>query len=277
MSEDLRLDPSAASHDELREAVREHYDILTPAYSLLWGEHVHHGYWDGPASPQTAQERMIRELATYAGIPRGGRVADIGCGIGGSSRWLIRHLGCRTVGLSISGNQLREAHRRGPAKGASWVCGDALRLPLATDAFDAAWIVECSEHLLDRETLFREIARVVRPGGPLALAVWLRTEAADPALLRRVEAAFLTAPLHTPEQCRSTLENAGWRAVEWRDVTRPTLPTWEHCIRATESPLIRSALRFQPEAVRQFVKGFPDILRAYREGSMAYGLFRAIR
>lgn len=266
--------PAASTHEELREAVREHYDVLTPAYALLWGEHVHHGYWDGPAAPAAAQERMIAELADYAGIERGSRVADIGCGIGGSSRWLRRHLACRTLGLSISGAQLSEARRRGPATGA-WVRGDAARLPFAPGAFDAAWIVECSEHLLDREALFREVRRVVRPGGKLALAAWLRADDADEGLLREVERAFLISPLLSAGRCRELLDRAGWTAVEWRDVTEPTLPTWEHCLRAVRNPLLRAALRFQPEPVRHFVAGFGDILRAYREGSMRYGLFRA--
>ena len=75
----------------------------------------------------------------------------------------------------------------------------------------------------------------------------------------------------------ASLGRAGWREVDWRDVTAHVAWTWDYCIRATEQVLVRSLLPFQPEPVRRFVAAFPAIRRAYAEGSMLYGLFRARR
>jgi tocopherol O-methyltransferase len=274
-------------HLELRGEVQRHYDSLVAAYALLWGEHIHHGYWDEGAMPSppyeakahaAAQERLITELVRFAGIRSGSRVADIGCGIGGSSRWLAQHAGCRTVGVSISGRQLQEARRRGPG-GAAWIQADAATLPLRSASCDAAWIVECSEHLLDRPSFLRECARVVRPGGTLALAAWLRTPEAPTNLdlLRRVESGFLIGPLLTADEYLSAMARAGWSDVAWRDVTRAVLPTWDICIAQTERLWVRSILPWLPEPVRRFVGAFRDIRRAYREGAMGYGLFRGVR
>jgi tocopherol O-methyltransferase len=266
-------------HLALRREVEEHYDTLVTGYALLWGEHLHHGYWDGPPPPvpqSAAQERLIAELAAYARIPRGGRLLDIGCGLGGSVRWLTRNVGCRAAGVSISEKQLRDARRRGPA-GACWIRADAAALPLRDASFDTAWIVECSEHLLDRPAFFRECFRVVRPGGRIALAAWLRAPGAPGALIEPVEKEFLIAPLLTPGACVAVLAEAGWHEPEWRDVTAAVTPTWDLCLEAVRHPMIATLLRLQPEPVRRFVAAFPDIRRAYAEDAMQYGFFTAAR
>src|SRR5262249_11000504 len=73
-----------------------------PFYGALWGEHIHHGYWEGEESPAAAQEKLVARLAERAGVPRGARVLDVGCGLGGSALWLARHLGWSGPGITIS-------------------------------------------------------------------------------------------------------------------------------------------------------------------------------
>src|SRR5258706_15403413 len=70
--------------------VREHYDLLSSFYRTLWGEHIHHGYWEASESPARAQEKLVERLASRAGIARGSRVLDVGCGIGGAAVLLPR-------------------------------------------------------------------------------------------------------------------------------------------------------------------------------------------
>src|SRR6185312_12052891 len=59
-------------------AVARYYDTTVDLYEELWGEHVHHGYWDPDERPGTdvaqrhgATDRLVRELVAYAGIPAG--------------------------------------------------------------------------------------------------------------------------------------------------------------------------------------------------------------
>src|SRR5262245_45772379 len=100
--------------------VEAHYDRLSWFYSKLWGEHIHHGYWetgDSRVPPEVAQVRLIEKLAGAARIERGCEVLDAGCGIGGSSLWLARERGCRVTGVTLSGRQsgmaVRSARRAG--------------------------------------------------------------------------------------------------------------------------------------------------------------------
>ncbi len=79
----------SAKPDSLVDAIRGHYSRLSIFYWLLWGEHIHHGYWNDSESTLEAQLNLIRRLARQAGIRHGARVLDIGCGLG-SSFWLAR-------------------------------------------------------------------------------------------------------------------------------------------------------------------------------------------
>ena len=72
--------------------VQKHYDRLSRFYRMLWGEHLHHGYWENGESIERAQIKLMERLAEKAQIARGAHVLDIGCGIGGSALWLADHV-----------------------------------------------------------------------------------------------------------------------------------------------------------------------------------------
>src|SRR5438105_5737153 len=136
-------------------AVRSHYDKLSIFYWWLWGEHIHHGFWRNGETPGQAQVRLIEELADRTQIPRGAKVLDVGCGLGGSSFWLARKLGCSVLGITISPVQKRLAESRARSFGLSeqvrFAVRDANELDFGTESFDAIWGIECSEHLVERE------------------------------------------------------------------------------------------------------------------------------
>ena len=70
----------------------EHYDVASPYYYTLWGEHLHHGYWiRGDETKERAQIQLIEHLAQSAKIQPGRRILDVGCGTGASSIYLAKH------------------------------------------------------------------------------------------------------------------------------------------------------------------------------------------
>src|ERR1051325_7940480 len=87
--------------------VRKHYDRPSHFYRILWGEHLHHGYWENGESIERAQIKLIEQLAAQAAIQRGAQVLDIGCGLGGSALWLAEKYDCRVTGFTISPVQAR--------------------------------------------------------------------------------------------------------------------------------------------------------------------------
>jgi tocopherol O-methyltransferase len=89
-AEGIAASPSAVVEPGLNSAVERYYDTTLDLYEELWGEHVHHGYWDPGERPgingadrHAATDRLVHELVAYADIQPGSKILDIGCGIGG--------------------------------------------------------------------------------------------------------------------------------------------------------------------------------------------------
>jgi tocopherol O-methyltransferase len=122
----------------------EHYDVVSPYYRSLWGEHLHHGYWiRGDESKETAQLQLIEYLASLAQIREGCEVLDIGCGFGASSLFLARKYGATATGITISPVQVEMANRAAAGAGASatFMLMDAEDMRFDKQ-FDLLWSVE---------------------------------------------------------------------------------------------------------------------------------------
>jgi SAM-dependent methyltransferase len=113
------------------------------------------------------------KLATLAGITAGHHVLDVGSGVGGPARRLASRFGADVCGIELSevlhgtGEALTQLVRLAGA--VRHVHGSALALPFDDAAFDAVMMQHVAMQITEKAPLFAELARVVRPGGCLAL------------------------------------------------------------------------------------------------------------
>jgi SAM-dependent methyltransferase len=113
--------------------------------------------------------RVADAVLDSAGVGPGDRVLDVGCGPGILlSAALARD--ARPTGVDVSPGMIAEARRRHPA--VDLVEADVTDLPLADGAFDAAVGNFVLNHLPAPERAVAEVARVLAPGGAVALSVW---------------------------------------------------------------------------------------------------------
>lgn len=123
----------------------------------------------------------VSNLAVSAAIPSGARVLDLGCGAGLDSLILAGRVGStgRVVGIDFSEAMLSRARQAATASGldVTFCRGDAERLPLDDASVDLALVNGIFNLNPARADIFRELARVVRPGGQVYAAELVLQEA----------------------------------------------------------------------------------------------------
>jgi len=147
----------------------------------------------------------------------GDRLLDVGSGLGGPARWLARRFGCHVTGVDLTPEfceVAREVTRRtGMVSAVEFVVADALSLPFADASFDGAYSMNVSMNIADKPRLYREIRRVVRPGGWLLLSEVARGEGSEPDYPMPWAATAATSFLATPQQTRDGLVAAGFEVL----------------------------------------------------------------
>jgi len=135
-----------------------------------------------------ASDQAIPALLDACGARAGIKVLDLCCGQGNVSQALVAR-GCNVLGVDFSHTMLAHARARVPQ--ASFVQADAQELPLASSRFDIVVSNLGICHVPDQPRALREIKRILRPGGRLAMTVWFGPEE-SPAfdiLYRAIQAA----------------------------------------------------------------------------------------
>lgn len=169
----------------------------------------------------------------------GDRVLDLAAGTGVSTAELRRH-GADAVACDFSLGMVRTGRASRQRSAVPFVAGDALHLPFAADAFDAATIAFGLRNVVDPAAALRELARVVRPGGRLVICEFSRPTFAPfrvgylnylmralPWLARRVSSnadayVYLAESIRAwpaQDELARTIAASGWTDVRYRNLT----------------------------------------------------------
>ena len=190
------------SPEQLRSGIANFYDRSSKLWERTWGEHMHHGYYPNGEKKNhvQAQVDMIDGVLAWAGVDekKPASVLDVGCGIGGSTRHIVRKYGCTGQGITLSPVQAGRAQQLSDEQGLGDKLGfqvaDALRMPFADNSFDLVWSLESGEHMPDKRQFVSELTRVVKPGGRVIIVTWCHRdlEAGEEGLRPREERLLRT-------------------------------------------------------------------------------------
>jgi ubiquinone/menaquinone biosynthesis C-methylase UbiE len=167
------------------------------------------------------------ELTRRAALKPGSHVLDVGCGLGGSARYLAAEHQCQVTGIDLTQEYVDVANALAGMVGLSdkVACrqASALEMPFDDGTFDVVWTEHVQMNIADKHAFYREISRVTRPkgtllfhdifqgrGGPLHYPVPWAEEASI---------SFLASP----EEVRNTLESVGFAIHDWVDKSEHSL------------------------------------------------------
>jgi SAM-dependent methyltransferase len=163
------------------------------------------------------------ELGNLLAPKADARVLDVGSGLGGPSRYLAAHYGCRVTGVDLSESYCRVAsllaRHSGLEDRVDYRQADALHLPFPAASFDAVWTQHVSMNISEKDTFYEEIARVLKRAGRFALHDVVGSGGESLRFpvpwARDASASYLV----TGDDLRKAVLHAGFSLVAWNDVS----------------------------------------------------------
>jgi tocopherol O-methyltransferase len=274
----------SSSPEPTVEAIAAHYDNLDRFYRDIWGEHVHHGFWEsGQESTEEAVLHLSHRMAQLAQVGRGDEVLDVGCGYGGTSRILTREYGAHVTGFTLSRQQYDYAvAQTEPDDALEFYCEDFLQSKLPENHYQALVSIECLEHIQDKKAYFRKAYQLLEAGGHLAISVWSAAEKTSSwqknSLLRPICEEGRMPDLITGTELKKLIEDAGFELTWQQDVAQQVKKTWAICCSRLMKKVItdgsyRKFLWNDPAKDKVFALTLFRLYAAFETNAMSYWIF----
>jgi tocopherol O-methyltransferase len=273
-----RLSTMSRSNDKQR--IIEHYDLVSPFYRSLWGEHLHHGYWiRGDESKEKAQLQLIEHLAQLANVKPGSDILDIGCGFGATSLFLAKQFNAAVTGITISPVQVEMAI--GAAAGqnldVTFLSMDAEAMSLHKK-FDVLWSVESISHYQDREQFFASAAKLLKRGGSFAITDWFKKESLTRAQTQKyidpIENGMFVE-LQIMDDYERLFRSNGLQIAHREVLNAYCAKTWDVSLEIIKDKSLWTLAAKHGSHFISFLKAFQAMRAGFASGNFVYGLFVA--
>jgi tocopherol O-methyltransferase len=266
------------SNDKHR--IIQHYDVVSPYYLSLWGEHLHHGYWiRGDESKEKAQLQLIEHLAQLARVKPGSDILDIGCGFGAGSLYLAKNYNAAVTGITISPVQVEMATRAAARErlNTRFLLMDAEAMRFQKQ-FDLLWSVESISHYQRREEFFASAARLLKPGGLFAITDWFKKENLTRAETRKFIAPIekgMLVELQVMDDYERFLASNALEIVHRDVLNKHCAKTWDLCLDIISNKAFWTLAAKHGAAFVAYLKAFQAMRSGFASGNFVYGLFVA--
>jgi len=265
--------------DSYAESINEHYGkpgLLERMYTFLAGEGKDVNTLT--CDDLTAFDEFhiggrgeTRNLARLVNVHEGVEILDVGSGVGGPARTLAGEFAARVTGLDITEEFCRVARelteRVGLSDNITFHQGSAMEMPFEDERFDIVWTQFAAMNINDRHALYREMFRVLRPGGLLAIhevmgasdkpmkfpVLW----AADPSISFVKPARWV----------RNELAATGFREKLWNDLTESSIRWFEEMKGSDQGARSRKA-RKTLSGSENFSESARNVMQNLKDGAI---------
>jgi len=194
------------------------------------------------------EEKMAKDL----NIKQGDQVLDIGCGRGRVAHHVASITGANVTGMNIDPDQLDSAKRFAEGRGLSDQCQfkmadvNDIPFPFKDNSLDAIYQIQVFSLSKDLEKLFKELHRILKPGGRISCLDWMQLDAFDPKnphhadLMKKIKPLIGAIGTHSVQNYIAPMKKAGFDIVISQNAS----------IDGLQAPLIESADKFFTRAYR---------------------------
>ncbi len=263
------------------QTVKDYYDLCGEFMVWGWGESLHFA----PLTPQESLEdskvRHQRLMIDKLELQPGMTVVDVGCGVGGPMRRVVREADVRVVGININQIQLGKAKRLNAEAGLTHMvdyetCSFMDMSAIKDDTFDRGYAIESTCHAADKLRAFTEIFRVLKPGALFWGQDMCLTDKYDPnnsrhrAIKRDLMRGIALKDIATFGEVNHALEAAGFEVIEGmnRDVKEGPSTPWYQPME-TRHGTLGNLVRRLPFGRKVFIVGskLAEVLGLFPKGS----------
>ena len=274
--------------------VKEYYDLCGEFMVFGWGESLHFAPLSPAESVEESKIRHQRLMISKLALEEGMTVVDVGCGVGGPMRRVVREAGVRVVGVNSNEYQLDKAKSLNAEAGINHMvdylaCSFMDMGVIEDDTFDRGYAIESTCHAPDKTGAFAEIHRVLKPGALFWGQEMCMTDKFNPddqrhrVIKQNLMQGIALKDIATMSEVNQALETAGFQIIEGMDRGAGSTTPWYQPMEARYGMLGNAALHRTPlgrhvfigasklaEVLGMFPKGSADVVRLMNRTANAY-------
>ena len=178
------------------------------------------------------------EIANLAQLQPHHNVLDVGCGLGGSARYIAEKYGCNVIGIDLTEQYIDVANKLTDlvklSDKVSFKQASALDIPFESDNFDVVWTEHTQMNIADKEGFYSEISRVLKPKGRLVFHDIFGADIPAHYPTPWAEHDSLSS-LCTQEEAKNAIEKSDLAVEQWIDKSRQSEEFFKKMIKKSES------------------------------------------
>lgn len=179
------------------------------------------------------------EIAKLAQIQPYHMVLDVGCGLGGSARYISNEYDCSVVGIDLTEEYVDVANKLTEfvnlTNKVSFKQGSAIELPFPSDHFDIVWTEHTQMNISDKEKFYGEMSRVLKPKGRLVFHDVFYGNTGSPYYPTPWAENDSMSSLCTQEEAKRAIQNSNFVIEEWKDKSRLSLDFFKEMIKKIQN------------------------------------------
>lgn len=214
--------------------VNSYYELATLFYEWGWGQSFHFSYFLPGESFEMAIKRHEYYIASKLNVKAGDKILDCGCGVGGPMRNIAKFTSTSITGITLNQYQVIRGNDLNTVAGlqdeesivkATSIQANFMEMPFEDNHFDGVYAIEATCHAPEREGVYNEIYRVLKPGQIFACYEWCLTPKYDKEnafhrkIKKKIEEGDGLPDMATQSVCVKALESVGFEVIEYRDMS----------------------------------------------------------